>query len=51
VGGSTGLLAACGSDKKGGRAPISDVNDVVVLNSALDLEHHAVAAYTAALDG
>jgi rubrerythrin len=65
VGGAGTLLAACGGDKQNkGEGPIAgeklqdssaerpgtDVNDVVVLNSALDLEHQAVAAYTAALD-
>jgi rubrerythrin len=57
------FLAACGDEKTNeGQGPIagekpqdaaperagSDVNDVNVLNSALDLEHQAVAAYTAA---
>jgi rubrerythrin len=64
VGGAGSLLAACGSNKNKGEGPIAgeksqdssaerpgtDVNDVVVLNSAIDLEHQAVAAYTAALD-
>jgi len=61
LGGAT-LLVGCGKENKG-QGPIagekpqesapepaeSDVNDVNVLNSALDLEHQAVAAYTAAL--
>ena len=56
------LLAACGEQNKA-QGPIagekaqesapepadSDVADANVLNSALDLEHQAVAAYTAAL--
>jgi rubrerythrin len=59
------FLAACGDDKTNeGQGPIAgekpqdsapdrpgtDVNDVEVLNSALDLEHLAVAAYTASFD-
>jgi rubrerythrin len=61
AGGAT-LLAGCGRENKG-QGPIagekpqnpapepaeSDVNDVNVLNSVLDLEHQAVAAYTAAM--
>jgi rubrerythrin len=61
--GAATLLSACGSDKNKGEGPIAgeksqdssaerpgtDVNDIVVLNSAIDLEHQAVAAYTAAL--
>jgi rubrerythrin len=61
--GAATLLSACGSDQNKGEGPIAgekpqdssaerpgtDVNDIVVLNSAIDLEHQAVAAYTAAL--
>jgi rubrerythrin len=57
------LLAGCGNETNKGEGPISgeksqssatgsiesDVNDVNVLNSALDLEHEAVAAYSQAL--
>jgi rubrerythrin len=65
IGGSATLLGACGgNDQNKGQGPIAgeksqdssperpgtEVNDVVVLNSALDLEHQAVAVYTAALD-
>jgi rubrerythrin len=64
VSGAGALLSACGNDENKGEGPIAgeksqdssaerpgtDVNDVVVLNSAIDLEHQAVAAYTAALD-
>jgi len=63
VSGAGALLSACGSENKGegpiageksqdssAERPGTDVNDVVVLNSAIDLEHQAVAAYTAALD-
>jgi rubrerythrin len=60
--GAATLLAACGEENKG-QGPIagekaqesapepaeSDVADINVLNSALDLEHQAVAAYTVAL--
>jgi rubrerythrin len=60
--GAATLLVACGEENKG-QGPIagekaqesapepaeSDVADVNVLNSALDLEHQAVAAYTAAM--
>jgi rubrerythrin len=64
LGGTTTLLTACGgSTENKGEGPLAgeksqdssaerpgtDVNDVVVLNSALDLEHQAVAAYTAAM--
>jgi rubrerythrin len=61
AGGSAMFLAACGngtkkvsgdsqSEDQGGNSeenPSSDVSDVNVLNSALDLEHMAIAAYTA----
>jgi rubrerythrin len=53
VGGSAVLLAACGSDNKSGgsssasTAASTGKGDVAILNSALDLEHTAVAAYTA----
>jgi len=59
--GTAAVLAGCGKNKAQGpiagekpqeSAPEpaeSDVNDVNVLNSALDLEHQAVASYTAAL--
>jgi rubrerythrin len=64
AGGAATLLSACGQGENKGEGPIAgeksqdssaerpgtDVNDIVVLNSALDLEHQAVAAYTAALD-
>jgi rubrerythrin len=64
AGGSATLLAACGGGKKDQRhgeiagersqssatdRPGTDVDDVVVLNAALDLEHQTVAAYTATL--
>jgi rubrerythrin len=64
LGGTSTLLAACGgSTQNKGQGPTSgeksqdssaerpgtDVNDLVVLNSAIDLEHEAVAAYTAAM--
>ena len=64
LGGAAALLSACGSGSKNkGEGPIagekplqsspaqpeSEVADVNVLNSALDLEYQAVAAYTAAL--
>jgi rubrerythrin len=52
VGGSAMLLAACGDDDDGDTAAKTtdsggDEQDVAILNSALDLEHTAVAAYTA----
>jgi rubrerythrin len=54
VGGSAVLLAACGSDNNGDTKSTASVAkassgsaDVDILNSALDLEHTAVAAYTA----
>jgi rubrerythrin len=61
--GAAALLAGCGNEANKGEGPIageksqesatgsieSDVNDVNVLNSALDLEHEAVAAYSQAL--
>ena len=64
VGGAATLLSACGDDQNKGEGPLAgeksqdssaerpgtDVSDIVVLNSAIDLEHQAVAAYTAALD-
>jgi rubrerythrin len=64
AGGAAMLVAGCGDDKTnkaqgavgGEQGPVSkpepagsDVADLTVLNSALDLEHRAVAAYTAAL--
>ena len=62
--GAAVLLSACGGSKDKGTGPIagekpidstperpeSDVADVNVLNSALVLEHQAVAAYDAAVD-
>lgn len=53
VGGSAVLLAACGNGKDDARSTASTAQassgsaDVDILNSALDLEHMAVAAYTA----
>jgi rubrerythrin len=56
VGGSAVFLAACGDDNGGSGAGSPDTTstsagggkgDVAILNSALDLEHTAVAAYTA----
>jgi rubrerythrin len=60
--GGSALLTGCGKqnkaqgdiagekpEKSAPEAAASDVSDVVVLNSALDLEHRAVAAYTAAI--
>jgi rubrerythrin len=60
--GGSALLTGCGKQNKAGgeiagekpqksaSEPVdNDVSDVVVLNSALDLEHRAVAAYTAAI--
>ena len=52
AGGSAALLAACGDDDGGqgggrGTNTESDRSDAAVLNAALDLEHLAVAAYTA----
>jgi rubrerythrin len=52
VGGSSAVLAACGGgSSKETTTPEGslDVADVAVLNDALDLEHQAVAAYTAGL--
>jgi rubrerythrin len=63
LGGAASLLSACGNEENEGQGPIagereqdsaqetpeSDVADVNVLNSALDLEHQAVAAYGLAL--
>jgi rubrerythrin len=63
LGGTTTLLSACGGGENKGEGPLAgeksqdssaerpgtDVNDVVALNAALDLEHQAVAAYTAAM--
>lgn len=55
IGGSAVLIAACGDDQTGGagigggraRAEGSEEADIEILNSALDLEHMAVAAYKA----
>ncbi len=50
VGGSAVFLAACGDDDKGSQATTDEQGsegDIAVLNSALDLENTAVAAYTA----
>ena len=51
VGGSAAFLAACGDDddksSKGTTDEKGSEGDVAVLNSALDLENTAVAAYTA----
>lgn len=51
VGGSAVFLAACGDDDEDDAARTTDTGggegDIAVLNSALDLEHLAVAAYTA----
>src|SRR5436305_6656209 len=50
VGGSAVFLSACGDDTKTAIAPAhdeSDQADVEILNSALDLELMAVAAYKA----
>jgi rubrerythrin len=63
AGGAATLLSACGGSENKGEGPIAgeksqdssaerpgtDVNDLVVLNSAIDLEHQAVAAYTLAM--
>jgi rubrerythrin len=53
VGGSSAVLAACGSSKTTDRKTASegstDVEDVLVLNNALDLEYQAVAAYAAGM--
>jgi rubrerythrin len=55
VGGSSAWLAACGGSSSSSKETTSpeagsaDVADVAVLNNALDLEHQAVAAYTAGL--
>jgi rubrerythrin len=43
-GGSAAFLAACGSAKKKAKGPSADVD---ILNSAIDLENMAIAAYTA----
>lgn len=54
AGGSAVFLAACGDDNKDGASTVSTPTggnaaqgDIEVLNSALDLENMAVAAYTA----
>jgi rubrerythrin len=61
--GAAAVLAGCGNEENKGEGPIagekpqgsgagsieSDVNDLNVLNGALDLEHEAVAAYSQAL--
>lgn len=61
--GAAALVAGCGNEQNKGEGPIagekpqgsgvgsveSDVNDLNVLNAALDLEHEAVAAYSQAL--
>jgi len=44
VGGAAVVLGACGDDDEPGERARTDVE---ILNSALDVEHHAVAAYTA----
>jgi rubrerythrin len=52
AGGSAVFLAACGDDTKSAIAPAhdeSDQADVEILNSALDLELMAVAAYKAGM--
>ena len=61
--GAAALVAGCGNEQNKGEGPIagekpqgsgvgsieSDVNDLNVLNAALDLENEAVAAYSQAL--
>ena len=48
VGGGAVFLAACGDDDEtGGGGASPQERDVRILNSALDLEHTAIAAYTA----
>jgi rubrerythrin len=49
VGGSVVFLAACGGDdeEQTGQRRRGAQGDVEILNSALDLEHTAIAAYTA----
>lgn len=55
VGGSAVFIGACGSKKKAAAVPAATTpaskgaggGDVAILNSALDLEHTAIAAYTA----
>jgi rubrerythrin len=52
AGGSAAFLAACGDDddegaSTAGRSQSGTEGDIAVLNSALDLEYTAVAAYTA----
>jgi bacterioferritin (cytochrome b1) len=55
IGGSAVFLAACGSSDDdtstsgaaAGTTAMSSDGDVAILNSALDLEHTAIAAYTA----
>ncbi len=47
--GSAALLTACGDDDGGGTATSEEggKGDVTILNAALDLEHTAIALYTA----
>jgi len=63
AGTAAAVLAGCGNEENKGQGPLAgekpqdpdpeaaaaDVSDVNVLNSALDLEHQAVAAYSQAL--
>lgn len=47
VGGSSMAVSACGSARETVVAPVHPARDSEILNSALDLEHLAVAAYAA----
>ena len=47
AGGSTAFLAACGGGSGTPKNQTATAADIAILNSALDLEHTAIAAYTA----